>query len=278
MIYLKFQPCSELLPFVECYFVWSSDAGVVEHMVVESPPNGFCSIVFNSGDPYYLQNKKYEKLEVPKEFAAGQAIYSYKLFLHGHISIAGIVFRPAALATLFDMPVYQYTEERIDLRKVLLPAVVERYASQIADAEEPAQKAKLLEEFVLKYYHANKPVPDFIDEAANKIVASHGILNVGELMDNIYMSRRNFERRFFRKVGLSPKYYARVRRIGYALNLASGKKKIDWSSIFSECEYYDQSHFIKDFLEFTGRTPQQYLEENKELANLVDKPKEQPLR
>lgn len=97
-------------------------------------------------------------------------------------------------------------------------------------------------------------------------------------MENIYMSRRNFERRFFKKVGLSPKYYARVRRIGYAINLVSGKKKIDWTDVFSECDYYDHSHFIKDFLEFTGRTPQQYIEENNELANLVEKPKEQPLQ
>jgi AraC-like DNA-binding protein len=52
---------------------------------------------------------------------------------------------------------------------------------------------------------------------------------------------------------------------------------VDWSKVFSDCEFYDQSHFIKDFQEFTGRTPQQYLEENKELANLVEKPKEQPL-
>jgi hypothetical protein len=30
-------------------------------------------------------------------------------------------------------------------------------------------------------------------------------------------------------------------------------------------------------MEFTGRTPHQYLEENKELANLVEKPTQQTL-
>ena len=33
--------------------------------------------------------------------------------------------------------------------------------------------------------------------------------------------------------------------------------------------------FIKDFKEFTGRSPQQYLKENTELANYVEKPKTQ---
>jgi len=214
---------------------------------------------------------------VPREFVAGLSIYSYNLFLNGNISIAGIVFRPAGLASLFNLPVYQYTEERIDLRKVLMPFVVGKYAKELETLPDALQKAKLLEDFVLKFYEANKPEPDYIDEAANKIVDSNGMLNVNELMENIYMSRRNFERRFFKKVGLSPKYYARIRRIGYSLSMIIGRKKVDWSTVFSECEFYDKSHFIKDFLEFTGRTPQQYLEENKELANLVEKPKEQPL-
>jgi AraC-like DNA-binding protein len=277
MEYLKFHPCKELEPFVECYYVWQSGNEPVTDLVIESPPNGFCAIVFNSGDPYFLQNKKYDRLPVPKEFVAGLSIYSYKLFLNGNISVAGIVFKPAGLATLFNLPVYEYTEERIDLRKVFMPFVIEKYAGEIATATAGREKAKWLEDFVLKFYEANKPEPDYIDEAANKIVDSNGMLNVNDLLENIYMSRRNFERRFFKKVGLSPKYYARIRRIGYSLSLVIGKKKVDWSKVFSDCEFYDKSHFIKDFLEFTGRTPQQYLEENKELANLVEKPKEQPL-
>ncbi len=76
----------------------------------------------------------------------------------------------------------------------------------------------------------------------------------------------------FQKVGLSPKYLARIRRIGYLCNLIAGKKKVDWAKVFYECEFYDQSHFIKDFKEFTGRTPQQYLIENTVLANYVEKP------
>jgi AraC-like DNA-binding protein len=246
-------------------------------MVVESPPSGFCSIVFNTGDLYFLQSKKYEKLPVPKAFIAGQSIYSYKLFLNGNISIAGIVFKPAGLATLFGLPVYEYTEERVDMNSVFLPHIVHSLFERLLNEEKPLQKAKVLEDFLLKHFENSTIQPDYIDHAANTIVESNGMLHVNDLLKDIYMSRRNFERRFFKKVGLSPKYYARVRRIGYLMNLIAGKKKVDWAKLFSECEYYDQSHFIKDFLEFTGRTPTQYLEENMELANLVEKPKQQPL-
>lgn len=272
MRYNKFKPAPLLHDFVECYYSWQSGDTLVTDLVVESPPSGFCSIVFNCGSDYFLQNKKHERLLVPLHFVAGQSIYSYKLFFNGPISMVGIVFKPTALATLFQLPTYEYTEERINLAKVFVKRHVDDLADRIRQVERDEDKVKLLEEFVLHHYEKNKPQPDYIDHAANLIVEKNGLLNVGDLMKDIYMSRRNFERRFFKKVGLSPKYYARIRRIGYLMNLIAGKKQVDWASVFSECEFYDQSHFIKDFLEFTGRTPQQYLAGNKELANLVDKP------
>ncbi len=191
--------------------------------------------------------------------------------------MAGIVFKPAGLASLFNLPVYEFTEERIALGKLFKEAVVAELASAIQHESEPAEKAKLLEAFVLKQVGEKLPVPDAIDEAANKIVQSNGLLHVNELIEHAYMSRRNFERKFFKRVGLSPKYYARIRRMSYIGNLIAGKAKVDWPDVFLNCEYYDQSHFIKDFIEFTGRTPQQYFEENSELSKYVDKPTGKPL-
>jgi AraC-like DNA-binding protein len=271
MQYQKFQPHKILSSFVECYFTWD---GMVsgEEMVIESPPSGFGSIVFNYGDPYFLQNKKYERLSVPMQFLSGQSIYSYKLFLHGTIGIAGIVFKPAALFTLFELPMYDYTEERADLYKVFKQAEIDKYTAAIKNAAGSKERVQLLEEFILHQYELRKPVPDYIDQAATLIVEKNGMLQVNDLLQNSFMSRRTFERKFFQKVGLSPKYYARIRRIGFICNLIAGKKKVDWPQVFYECEFYDQAHFIKDFIEFTGRTPQQYLKENTELANYVEKP------
>lgn len=273
MIYRKFKPAPQLQPFVECYFVWHSGAQKVENLILESPPHGFCSIVFNSGDSYFLQNKKYERLEVPREFISGQSIYSYKLFLDGHINITGIVLKPTALASIFQLPVFEYMEERISLSQVLSPLLINSTASHISSATDENEKVRIAERFMLDALAKITPEQDAVDEAANLIVEKNGMVDVTELISNAFMSRRNFERKFFKKVGLSPKYYARVRRVSHLMNLIAGKKKVDWASVFTECEYYDQSHFIKDFLEFTGRTPQQYLKENTELANYIEKPR-----
>lgn len=277
MQYQKFRPQEILSPFVECYFIWESDDFLEKELVVESPPNGFCSIVINYGDPYFLQNKKYDRLAVPKQFVSGQSIYSYKLSLQGNIGIAGIVFKPAALATFWGLDSFEFTEERIDLFTVLQQDYIKKYVEQIREAEAAVDKVKLMEALLFHHYKLNKPEPDAIDKAANAIVEKWGMLHVQNLLKESCMSRRTFERRFFQKVGLSPKYYARIRRIGYVISLFIGKKKVNWPEVFYEAGFYDQAHFIKDFEEFTGRTPQQYLRENSELANFVEKPKTQTL-
>jgi AraC-like DNA-binding protein len=273
MIYQKFMPSPPLTPFVECYFVWHSSGTLVKDMVIESPPTGYCSIVFNCGDDYFLRNKKYDRLKAPRRFISGQSIYSYSLYFDGIINICGIVLKPTALASVFGLPTYQYTEERISLDTVLRKATVDGLAASICNTDDANERVKALDAFMLKQFEEKKPEPDYIDQTANMIIEKNGMLDVTQMMENVFMSRRNFERRFFKKVGLSPKYYARLRRIGYVMNLIAGKKEADWGAIFSACEFYDQSHFIKDFMEFTGRTPEQYLKDNTELANLIEKPR-----
>lgn len=209
---------------------------------------------------------------MPAQFISGPSIYSYSLSLSGNVGMAGIVFKPAALSTMFQLPMFEYTEERIDLYQIFRKDVVDKYVTGIRNANTESDRMKLLEDFIMQQYRLRKPTPDYIDYAANQIIERNGMLQVTDLLKDSHMSRRTFERKFFQKVGLSPKYLARIRRLGYIINLIAGKKKVDWPKVFYECEFYDQSHFIKDFKEFTGRTPQQYLAENTILANYVEKP------
>lgn len=272
MIYKKFEPSIILSDFVECYFIWKSVELIKQELIVESPPSGFCSIVFNFGDVYYLQNKKYDKLEVPHQFVCGQSIYSYKLFLKGKIDMAGIVFKPAALASFFGLPTYEFTEERTSLSNIF-PSEI--WLNLVLNLEKEAidiEKVRIIEKFLLDQFEIKQPKIDYVDKAANLILAKNGTIKIDQLVKDSSVSRRTFERNFFAKVGLSPKYYARIRRITHVFNQIAGKKSINWADLFIDSEFYDQAHFIKDFEEFTGRTPQQYLQENIELANLVKKP------
>jgi len=44
--------------------------------------------------------------------------------------------------------------------------------------------------------------------------------------------------------------------------LQQNNNKINWSGIAYEFEYFDQAHFIKEFLHFTGLSPVEYFNIN----------------
>ena len=267
MIYQKFAPPPHLKHYVECFYVW--ECSFSQPQLVESPPNAFTSMVFNYGKPYSVHNKKYESISVPQFFLTGQATTSYQLLLNETIGMVGIVFRPAAMHTLFNLPLAELSDERLNLADILRGREIRDLEAKIMDAQSTSERIGLLSHFLSIQLMKNESRFDAVDFTANQIVDAKGIINVSDMMTNLFMCRRQFERRFFQKVGLSPKLYARTRRMGYLCSLMAGKRQVNWQHMLYDCGYYDQAHFIKDFTTFLGRTPTDYLKNNVELSHFL---------
>lgn len=184
--------------------------------------------------------------------------------------MVGVVFKPAALATFFNLPMYELTEERLDLASVLGKSVQD-LGEQIAEAKNRQQRLKLLENWLLELYREKASDFDGIDFAANLILDNSSTLEMDDLLRQVFMSRRQFERKFFMKVGVSPKYYMRIRRISQICNTLVRQRKADWQLLIGAGGYFDQAHFIKEFKHFLGATPSQYFKNNQELANFLEK-------
>jgi AraC-like DNA-binding protein len=270
MFYRKFSPPTHLQPFVECFFVWENSKILSTALSIESPPTGFASMVFNYGTPYRVTSQKLNGGLAPKNFLTGQATKSYQLQLLGKIGMVGIVFRPAGLHTLFGLPMYEFSDERTNLRDVL-GRQLDEWSDKIEEAISHTERIGLLEQFLNLQFLRKKSEPDRTDYAANLIVDKRGVINISDLMEELFVCRRQFERKFLQKVGVSPKYYARIRRVGVLCNeLAQKRWQIaDWQEVIYQNGYYDQSHFIKEFTEFTGKSPSLYVKNNAELANYL---------
>ena len=266
MYYQKFEPKNEHSNIVECYFIWEGHSN--GEITIESPPNAFSSIVFNYNNPYKISTVKYERKDVPQSFICGQAIRNYTLHLEGKIGMAGIVFKPAGIFHILGLPMYEFTGERLPLEKCV-PHHYLQYEDLIKSASTNQEKVRLLEYFVEDLIPSEYYGSEEILYASNEIVRSKGNINVEALCKEVCMSRRNFERRFLEEVGVSPKSYARLRRFGYTCSLMAGKRKMKLSDVFYRTGYYDQSHFIRDFKYFAGRSPRLYMKSNVELANYV---------
>src|SRR5580692_7372871 len=77
-----------------------------------------------------------------------------------------------------------------------------------------------------------------------------------------WVRRRLVTERFRREFGVPPKTYARIIRFRRTLGMLNrvGRERT-LADVATECGYYDQSHFNRDFTALAGCTPSAYLAE-----------------
>jgi len=80
------------------------------------------------------------------------------------------------------------------------------------------------------------------------------------LADKACLSERQFRRAFNENFGIPPKQFIRTIRMQRALYFLNSNPNIGFAQLAYSCDFYDQSHMIKEFRTFSGYTPTEYLE------------------
>ncbi len=269
MRYQKFQPVSELRPFVECYFVWEGEAK--EPMEVQSPPNSFTAIVLNYEKPYEVFLSANKPVTAPLAFVAGLSTSNYRLVLKGKIGMVGIVFRASALHNFFGVRMSQLVNSRMELSLLLGTEAVLLWGNAKIQRRDEA-RIKILQDFVFAHLAEAKSRLSIIDEAVELIDQFKGCVVVEDIAAHLKISRRYLEKKFIEKVGVSPKFYARIKRFTTLSKTVAYSEKFDWQDLVFENGLHDQSHLVKEFLEFNRMSPSEYFEKHHELIRFI-KPK-----
>jgi AraC-like DNA-binding protein len=269
LLYNKLKPSDAFLPYVNSYFFWEDDTLRAAPFEAESPPNGYTAFVFNYGDPYEVHQPEGVYKTSPA-FVAGQATSSYRLVLPGNIAMAGIVFKPAAINSIFGFSIRHMKNKRVDLESLLGPEIL-MIPEQLAAAAGLEEKKSILEAFLTHQLNTRNVKMNFVDEAVELMIQHKGRINIQELAEQLHICKRHFQRSFLQKVGLNPKEYAVLLRLGNVCNLLIHQQEINWHDVILDAGYYDQAHFIKDFSSFIGRNPSVYYKFNKELLSQLNR-------
>ena len=116
-------------------------------------------------------------------------------------------------------------------------------------------RVKIVEQFLisqLKDIQTDK----LIVEAVKLIYQSNGTIRIKELNEKLFISQSPFEKRFRKVVGTTAKKFASIVRFNSVLDNMSETKSL--TEICYENNFFDQAHFIKDFKQFTGDTPEKF--------------------
>jgi len=95
--------------------------------------------------------------------------------------------------------------------------------------------------------------------AWERLAEKAGLVEIGALAAELGWSRKRLIAEFRDDIGLPPKTLARIFRFHRAVERLAGAEGARFAELAHECGYYDQAHFNRDFREFAGSTPGEFL-------------------
>lgn len=165
---------------------------------------------------------------------------------------AGVSFRPGGTTPFFDPPASVLAEPIVELHE-LWGDDGATLRERLLEQATPRGKLDVLERLLLDRL-SGPPDPGL----ARAVTALDTGATVGQVIDRLGATASTFNRRFRAAVGLTPKRFARARRLQRVLRAASFDADIDWAATAAEHGFFDQAHLINDFRLLTGVTPSRY--------------------
>jgi len=222
-------------------------------------PLGHTNINFNfsSGYKALLKNKE---ISLEGVIVSGQFYQSYQFLSNQQGSSFGMSLHPTALYKILNTDISKLENKHLPLEKVHKDYSLQLY--EIFDTYSNPKKAiKQIEAFLREIPLNINQNTILIDIAIDLIRTKEGLLNIEDILKEVNLSQKTLETQFKRIVGVTPGKYIRLNRF---LNLMKkyGNQEIEIKDLIYMYNYYDSSHFNKDFKLFMNDTPTSYFSED----------------
>ncbi|MEM9984511.1 MAG: AraC family transcriptional regulator [Bacteroidota bacterium] len=234
-----------------------------DHSIERVVPTGHVHLIFEL-DGFVRNTFDNETLQPQGAFTRAWVSGSHKNYIsisaHQKSEMFVIRFKPFGAYPFFKLPICELNNQILPAEKIW-GAEVLAIREQLRSRHYPAEKFQVAEAWLNQVFKPDiVPAPELL-EILEKLEAS-SVSEYPKIMAGYPMTQKHLIDQFKKYVGLTPKYYQRIRRFNEILQQINQAEKIEWSQIAYQCEYSDQSHFIKEFRHFSGINPQIFIREN----------------
>jgi AraC-like DNA-binding protein len=223
-------------------------------------PSGTIEIVFNLHEDEFRIHRPRDSGEECARFrgaiTSGAYSRAFGIETRAHASIVGVHFKPGGAASVLGVPAGELADTHVELEALWGRRAVE-LRDRLSAAADPAQRFRILEQALIATL---SPSPNMRGEVAFALgrLGAPGA-EVGAVARHVQLSHRRFIELFTGQVGMTPKRYSMVRRFQRALGLVNGGVAPEWAQVALDCGYFDQAHLCRDWAEFTGLSPAEFL-------------------
>lgn len=267
MKYGEIQPSNRLSKYVKCF--WTLEAGTYPAGGAPEPvmPDGCIELIFNLADPFRRYHANGALEQQPRSIIAGQMRNCAMIEPSGRIDLFGVRFQHAGASPFFKIPLSELTDNIIDLEFVWGRDGRE-IEEKLNEAPTTEFRVRIVENALLNALSQNTASDGIVEMASKMIVEKAGLVSIDGISDAIGVNGRLLERRFQQNLGLSPKRFSRIIRFQNFLGAVRSGASASILDTALSFGYYDQAHLIREFKEFSGKTPLAFFENEHKLSEV----------
>jgi AraC-like DNA-binding protein len=258
-------PHPALRPYIKHYFllhVFLTNTPD-EQRIKPIPPDADQSLFFypRSEVKVIINSTKESRASASSVFVAQQTTRINIQFGDDHLIIQ-VCFHPGFMYKILGkIPINELMNQEIDA-ELFSDQEMKVLNKQLRETIDYKTMINLIETYFLKRLAKLNTEILPIDKAISCLRYSTKPLSLDWLASEACLSNRQFERNFIQRMGMSPKFYARIVRFDRAFKMKQQHPDISWLNIAYSCGYFDFSHLMKDFSQFAEVTPSILLEED----------------
>ena len=270
----EYKPCNSLNSFVELFWRGSFHTDASGRLSLQMIPNGCVELIIHLNELHCDLENNNGWAQSPDFMILGLFTQPYEVRFSGMVNVFAIRFKPEGFYNIFGVPASEFKERYEDMTLVKCIGFRD-FSNRIREEKSVASMIRRTEIYLLKSLQDNKIDMSYVNLAAQLIRNTKGI-KIDEISNKVFISKRQLEREFKIKIGISPKHYLRITRINEVLRFLNSNQSIDLTSLAYHCGYFYQAHFIHDFKRITGKNPSIFIKErglviaNPGLAHYVD--------
>jgi AraC-like DNA-binding protein len=236
-------------------------SGVPRHRRVNVPPMPSAHLFVSLGGPVRLRDS--DPSVPPAVFTDGwfMGVWTRRFLLEypARVRLAGVHFKPWGISPFAGLPANELADRWVPAgaagRRPL-----ERIRDQAGDTAPAAGVLRAVEEELRSRLAGVPPRGlDLVQYAGGRLAASGGAVPVGALAGAAGVSGNHLAAQFRSHVGVTPKRVARIYRFARLIVSVDALRPVDWPGLAHAAGYFDQAHFSREFKDFTGHTPTEYL-------------------
>lgn len=216
-------------------------------------PKGVIEIIFSFETTNLNAQINNHLLTVPRCFVQGFHSSPIHLHIPDRQTFFGVVLHPSAVKYIFHVPPVEFSNCVVDL--TLIDSSFNTLWHSLRDKDKFSDRVAAFTNWLTKRLPQLTDREQAFNSFLSKYTGTH--LSVSELATHFCYSTKQLSRKIYELTGMNTEQLLLYKKYLQSLHLIHASK-LSLTKISYDCQFSDQSHFIKTFKSLTQLTPKQY--------------------